>query len=126
MGNLDRRIDPVTKDYVLDGQGGCELTSTAEVALYLQMTMHLDEYWADPELGSNLHRFATLGLSDAALQFAQEDVVAALGLLEEAGMIRDIAVDVSITDTRPHRLCITSEVTDTKGNRITLKEASGL
>lgn len=126
MGKLDRRIDPTTKDYVPDGKGGFQLTDTAEVAGYLQIAIHRDEYAYDPELGSNAHKLPRTNLSAAGIQFATEDLRAALMLLVEAGIARDVEVDVGVTDTKPHRLCGSTSIVDTKGTRRTVAEVDAL
>lgn len=55
MAGYDRRIDPITRDYVDDGAGTFETTRTAETAIYHQVRTPLGSWWGDPEAGSRLH-----------------------------------------------------------------------
>ncbi len=87
MAGLDRVIDPVTKDYVSDGNGGRLKTRTARTAIYHQLITRLGQWWGDPTAGSG---FFELARSVSTLQTPRviEDVTTqALKRLVDLGRI---------------------------------------
>jgi hypothetical protein len=59
MAGLDRRIDPLTRDYIFDASTGTwELTRSAETALYHQVVGELENWAGDPDAGSRFYELA--------------------------------------------------------------------
>lgn len=79
MAGKDRRIDPVTRDYIADDAGGWEYTRTAATAIYHQVQGELDRWAGDPERGS---RFYTLARAKSSLRTPQVVVDIARQALE--------------------------------------------
>lgn len=109
MLGLDRRIDPVTRDYVDDGAGGYEETTTLETAVIHQV---LDEYGRDPGdplAGSRIHELAR-GLNGERDRGAARNAVAvALQPLVTAGLARGLRIEL---EQRGTRLLLQSSLTD--------------
>jgi phage gp46-like protein len=125
MPGLDRRIDPETGDWIDDGAGGFEETDTCESAAYLQIRIHRGEYWADGSAGSDVHLVPRMSLTQA-LEFAPETLRAALQRLVDAGLAKDLFVEVTADPDHPHRLTGVTEITDAQGGRVDLSQIAGL
>lgn len=95
MPGEDRVIDPMTRDYVDDGQGSWEKTTTVATALYLQLTSELNAWAGDPEAGSELHLIAKDGKGDrVGLKKAEDFVRRAFRSFLDEGRIADLKVSV--------------------------------
>ena len=125
MPGLDRRLNPETGDYISDGAGGDEDTDTVETAAYHQITTHRGEFWADPTKGSDLHLVPRMSIT-AALEFAPETLRGALQALVNAGLAKDLRVEVTTDPNAPHRLIGLSEITDVQRGRVDLTQIAGL
>lgn len=125
MPGLDRRIDPDTGDYIDDGAGGDLDTDTIETAAYHQIKTHRGEYWADPTKGSDLHLVPRMSL-DQALEFAPDTIKACLQALVDAGLAKDLYVEVTTDPNVPYRLIGLSEITDAQKGAIDLSQIAGL
>lgn len=89
MSGLDRRLDPVTGDYIDAPGGEYAETRTAEVAIYHQLKGHRNLWWADPDAGSNLRLLSGMNLDRNAVAFAENDALASLQRLVDDGLIED-------------------------------------
>ena len=125
MSGLDRRIDPVTKDWIDDGAGGFEETDTVETAAYLQIRIHRDEYWADAGAGSDIHLVPEMSIT-AALEFAPNTLRAALQALIDDGLATDMVVEVAVDPAHPHRIVGVTEITDAQRGGVDLSQIAGL
>lgn len=122
---LDRRYDPEVGDYIDDGAGGYEETDTVETAAYLQITIHRDEYVGDHSRGSDIHLLPREN-ADALTVLAAEDTLrAALQKLVDAGLAKDLEVNVSASEDFPHRLEGGTEITDAQRGRVDLSDVVG-
>lgn len=65
MAGFNRTIDPQTRDYVSDGDGGTKKSRTAETPIYYQVKTQLGQWWGDPAAGS---RFFELERSKSSLR----------------------------------------------------------
>ncbi|MFA9271081.1 MAG: phage GP46 family protein [Baekduiaceae bacterium] len=110
MPGLDRKIDPITHDYVSDGAGGYEKTSTAQTALQHQLQDELGNWVGDPDAGSNLFKFARGGNSERRAAGLRDGVRAAVKPLVDAGMVAD--VQVGTTRDQTGRLALQSSLRD--------------
>lgn len=109
MRGSDRRIDPVTRDYVDDGAGGYKETQTLETAVVHQV---LDEYGADPgdELaGSTIHLLPRRSNGVLTKAEARNAAAVALQPLITAGFARNLRVVVEQAGTR---LLVETQITD--------------
>jgi|GEM_PF-6155013 len=83
----DRRIDPRTGDYVSDGRGNWQTTTTSETAVYHQLRGDKGRWWGDADAGS---RFFELDRAKSALRTAvvvRDILQDALEPLVDAGRI---------------------------------------
>jgi hypothetical protein len=88
------RIDPETKDYVIDGAGSFELDATAQTPMVLQLLEERGRWWAELRLGSNVARvFRGIVPSDPA-QALRAVIVEALQAFVRAGRLRTFSVTV--------------------------------
>lgn len=125
MAGLDRRIDPLTGDYIDDGEGGYEETDTAETAAYHQITTHRGKYFPQPDLGSDTHLLVQRNADAITALFAAESLQAALQKLADEGMIKDIEVEVTVTKEFPARLVGGASFTDAQRGTVDLSDAVG-
>lgn len=121
MPGRQRRIDPVTRDYVADDAGSYETTTTAETALYLQISVHRGKWWGDAEAGSRLHELAQAKLFANSTQQKIRDIVTeAVRPLLELGYVRDLQFRQERQGTR---IVTAATATDAQsGERLTLAE----
>jgi phage gp46-like protein len=109
MRGSDRRIDPVTRDYIDDGAGGYLETLSLETAVVHQV---LDEYGADPgdELaGSTIHLLPKRSNGVPTRAEARNAAAVALQPLITAGLARNARVIVEQDGTR---LLVETQITD--------------
>jgi phage gp46-like protein len=111
---FDRRFDPVTEDFVSDGRGGYERTTTAETSIYNQLKAHRGECWQDDELGSRLHDLDAMQADPALL--AAEDARISLERLEADGRIT--AIEVSGSEPRPGVVRVDTKCRDTSTTQL--------
>jgi phage gp46-like protein len=96
MAGRDRKLDPGTGDYVADGRGGYETTTTAETALYHQIQGELGRWWGDAAAGSRLYELDRAKSHARITRTALEDRLReALAPLFEAGRITEVSVQAS-------------------------------
>jgi hypothetical protein len=57
MPGLDRRIDPITGDYVHDGDGATETTRSALPQVYHQLRLGKRTWFGDPDAGIDRARY---------------------------------------------------------------------
>ncbi|MEM9488098.1 MAG: hypothetical protein AAGC55_03080, partial [Myxococcota bacterium] len=94
MTGRDRRIDPRTRDYVSDGQGGVETAAPAASAIYHAIATQRGSVIIDPSAGC---RLADLKVSTAdAAPLAVHVVELALQPLVTDGQIRDVSVSAAL------------------------------
>lgn len=118
----DALIDPVNRDYVLtDGAPARDPAGGLANAVYIRLETPLGSYWADPLLGSKLHRLQRTKdlprVEREAKQYAEE----ALAPILADGRARSITVStqrVKSTDGGG-RLNLLIEVVDAAGERQT-------
>lgn len=109
MRGNDRRIDPVTRDYVDDGAGGYAETQSLETAVVHQV---LTEYGSDPgdELaGSTIHELPKRSNGIPTKAEARNAGAVAIQPLITAGFARNLRVVVEHDGTR---LLLETQITD--------------
>lgn len=94
MGAFNFRIDPETRDYVLDGAGSFELDATAQTPMVLQLLDARGQWWAEIRLGSNLARVFTGTLPSDPAQALRAVVVEALQAFVRSGRLRTFSVSI--------------------------------
>lgn len=94
---LDRRIDPVTLDYVDDGQGGWEMTDTIETQLHHQLHTEKNSWPADPQSGSEVHLVPRKADEDTMLQRLAAHQ-AALDVFVKDGVAADLKLELTEDD----------------------------
>lgn len=108
----DRKIDPITKDYIDDGAGGTEWTATSQTMVYHQVLGRVDEWVGDPEAGSRLHKLSKK-LTEHVLHEATDAVQDALRPLVELGVLG--GVDVVVTRDQRGKLALAASSEDIQG-----------
>ncbi len=126
MPGIDRRIDPVTKDYIDDGVGGYENTTTVETAGYHQIQTQIDRWWADPTKGSGVYLVPQMTLSEATIQFLEDTIRAAFQALIDAGLAREQRVEVANSELVVDRLLLLAELVDAAATQVDLTEVGGI
>jgi phage gp46-like protein len=121
MAGLDRKIDPVTKDYIADGFGGFETTTTIAPAAYHQLVGKRGFWWGNPDQGSDLHLIANENISQKTFIFAKNAIATAMQMFIDQRRARDLTIDID--SPRPGYMTIESQITDTQGGVI---DVSGL
>lgn len=109
MPGYDRKIDPLTGDYV-DAPGGAYAeTLTIQPQLYHQLRTPRGQWWGDPDAGSDLYLIKQL--DKGTLVFAKDATSSALRPFVEAGQARDLRVEA--TGSELGRLSLEVAITDT-------------
>ncbi len=97
MPGYDRKIDPLTGDYV-DAPGGAYAeTFTIEPSVYHQMKTERNRWWGDPDAGSDLYLVKQQGTGVAGQRFAENALRAALQPFVDQGLAADIETEVEVT-----------------------------
>ena len=117
---FDRVIDSETHDYVDDGAGGLEVTTTVATSLYTQFHIALNEWWGRSEAGNTLHELLLRGdTGEDVIQEARESLITAMQPLLDQGRIADPIL--KIDKDKFGRILIVSSVLDVQsGTRIAL------
>lgn len=96
----DRRINPVTKDYIRTANGEWQEDRTSETALLIALSIELGASIFDPDQGTAIPK----ALRDGTLtevDFLQSETVRVGGDLQKAGLIADLVVTVRDRNRRP-------------------------
>lgn len=109
MPGYDRKIDPVTKDYIDDGAGSWEQTTTIATSVYHQLQGELNGWWGDPDAGCQL--FTLDGGRNGVINEtrARDMVRVALKPFIKAGLAEDLSVE---TEREVNRLFIAASIRD--------------
>jgi phage gp46-like protein len=86
----DLKFDPITGDLVPDGAGGWERTEHSDTAVWNQLTIHWERWWADPDIGSRLFERDEFTSDPAPL--VEAETRRALQLLVDENLIADVRV----------------------------------
>lgn len=124
MAGLDRKIDPLTGDYVDADGGEYEETRTIAPGLYHQMRTPLNGWWGDGNRGTNLHLVRRRGLNRDTVLLAENEIRRGAQPFIDQGLARDLVVE-SEPDARG-RLTMEAEITDVGGTRIALSDIAGI
>ncbi len=114
MPGRDRILDPISRDYVADGKGGYQKTTTLRTAIHHQLLDELGNWVGDPEAGSTLHEFGRAKNSEAQALRAAEAVRVALQRFVDQGLAKDL--DVTVERSVEGRWVIRSSITDIQHN----------
>lgn len=106
----DRVLDPLTGDYVSDGQGGYETTTTIQPALVHQLKGQRSRWWGDENAGSDVWRLQTMPLNEATVVAARNFIRTAVQVFIDRGQAREPRVDV--TRSPEGRLTIEASIVD--------------
>lgn len=101
----DRRIDPRTRDYVLDDQGGTECATTGSAAVYHALATQRGTVALDPKAGSQLHELDRA--TDETAPLAAQIALLALQRLIRAGVILDAQARAELSTVGTLELSIT-------------------
>lgn len=116
MPGRDRKIDPVTRDYVKNGRGGYETTTTIATKVYHQLKGKRGTWWGDPDAGSDCHLIPQKGAGVGGIVFAKNAIRTALQRFVDQGLARDIEVEA--TSTASGRIVPRSSITDIQAGKI--------
>lgn len=95
MPGEDRKLDPITRDYVDAGDGSWAVITTAQTALHHQLLGELNAWAGDPEAGSELHLLVRKGKNDRiTAQEAGDIVKRAFRPFLEEGRISNLKVEL--------------------------------
>lgn len=109
MAGRDRKLDPVTGDYLPDGKGGCLHVTTIETEVLHQQRERFNRWWGDRFSGSRLWELQTGNLDPATLALAKRWAELAMQGFIDSGRARDLRVSV-VKDGQ--RISISTSMTD--------------
>lgn len=95
---LDRKIDPVTLDYVSDGRGGFVEVDVVENQIVVSFSVAFGEFEGDATLGHRLGELARATDSDLNRRRMADLAREALAWLVEDGSLESVAVVVESYD----------------------------
>lgn len=93
MPGLDRVIDPITRDYVDDDNGGFAETPTIETSVYHQAMGHLGQWAGDAAAGSRFYTLQRENADHATMLRAKDILREAYQPLVDAGLATELTVD---------------------------------
>jgi phage gp46-like protein len=96
MRNLDRVIDPVTRDFVDAAAGGFVLADAVRNKLYLSFTLARGTWEGDPGLGHRFGELARVGLTDEVSLRLHDLVIDAAQWLLDSGELVQLDVEVNV------------------------------
>jgi phage gp46-like protein len=110
MAGIDRILDPLTGDYVLDSSTGAwETTWSARTAVYHAILCHRGAWAADADFGSRLHTLARAKNTQRMRAVITDMITEALQPLIDAGRISEPVV---LTERTVERIIVEATVTD--------------
>lgn len=117
---FDRLLDPVTHDYIDDGAGGTETTTTVATSMMSQFFITLNAWCLRGEAGNDLAKLLAQGdIGEQVIQEAREILLLAMKPMLDAGQLADPILEIE-KDTEG-RLVIVNSVLDVQsGTRIVL------
>lgn len=98
----DLAIDPVTKDFIRDGAGGWERTTTGDTAVRNQIEIRFGEWWGDAAIGSLLHDRGRFAADPGPDLLVGAEIRRAMQLLVTEQYLADL--DVVAAETRAGRV----------------------
>lgn len=121
MAKRERIIDPGTRDFVSDGDGGYTYTTDARTAVYLAIQGERGRWWGDAQAGSRLWELdQAKSLARSTDEEISDIVLEALQYLVDANRISDIEI---ITERDGQRGLFEVTMRDTSnGTQIRLTE----
>lgn len=122
---FDRRINPLTHDYIDTGLGSLETIETIETSLYMQFTITLNRWWGRPENGNTIHELQELGIVGDIDQETIDRLLFALKPLLDSGRASDPVFQLDVDKTG--KLVVVSSIRDVqKGERVTTQLPVGV
>ena len=122
---FDRKIDPLTNDYIDTGFGSLETTETIETSLYMQFTITLNRWWGRPENGNTIHELQELGIVGDIDQETINRLLFALKPMLDSGRAADPTFQLDVDELG--KLVVVSSIHDVqKGERITSRISVGV
>lgn len=118
MAGYDRKIDPVTGDYVDEEGGEYAETLTIATALYHQVRGERNRWWGDPQAGSDLHLVRHQGAGVAGKVFAENAIRTAAQPFIDSGEAADL--EVAVDATANGRVVLEASITDVQFGRVEL------
>lgn len=97
---MDRRLDPVTRDYLDDGAGGYLETPTIETMVLHQTLNQAGGDPTDPQGGSRVHELLAGAAGPGQVPAVRDAIAVALQPLVSAGLAADLRIDVEIANGR--------------------------
>ncbi len=95
----DRKLDPITHDYIPDGAGGFETTETIETEMQHQILDRFAMWWGDPSAGSMLYMLAQANLGERDRLLAKRYSEVALQSIVDGGRATNLRVTSRIDKT---------------------------
>jgi phage gp46-like protein len=116
----DRKIDSLTHDYVEDGLGGFQTTTSIATELHHQLLSERGRWVGDPDAGSDFHQLRAAGAADTdtTAKQAAEYTRNAVQPFLDAGRAADF--QVATERDQSGRLVVTSSIRDIQHGAIDL------
>lgn len=111
MPGYDRKLDPVTGDYIDDGAGGWEYVDTIETEVIHAVKDRRNQWDGDPSAGSDIHTLETANLGERDRLLAKRIMEVALQPFVDDGRARNLRVSVEINDEF-NRFEVSASMTD--------------
>lgn len=111
MPGRDRKLDPLTGDYIPDGAGGWEMVDTIESEVMHRLRDRYDSFAGDPSHGSKLHLVTQGNLSNVDRLRAKGYAELALQPIVDGGRGANLKVEAKI-NSADKRIEIETSITD--------------
>lgn len=118
MAGRDRLIDPVTRDYIKDANGGYKTTNTIGTQIYHQLAGKRNHWCLDGDAGSDLHEGKHHGTGEDGIAFHEDAVKTALARFIENGQARDLQVEVT---AQGNRVSVDASIIDIQGAEVAVE-----
>lgn len=106
----DRKLDPVTRDYVPDGRGGFEYVETVETQMLHQILDQRGKWWGGPG-GSDVGKLQQAHLNERGRLLGKRSVEVALQEIVDTGRARELRVSSSL-DLEHQRIEVEASMVD--------------
>lgn len=120
MALRDRKLDPVSGDYIKNAVGGYEHTTTIQTKVYHQLKGRRGAWWGDAGAGSDLYLVLEQGVTRDSIIFARNAVRTALQRFVDQGLAKDLSVEAA-GDARG-RITLTSRITDISAGELDISD----
>lgn len=115
MAGRDRKLDPITGDYIPDGRGGWQTTRTIQTAVHHQIHGERGRWAGDKDAGSEIHLLPKKN-TESTMQRGADVIREALAVFEADGRATD--VQVAVDRDQRGRQAFRASIRDTQSGEV--------